>query len=217
MIIGCPQCDTRFVVPSTIFMRGARKLRCSSCKHTWTQEEPLEKSDGIQSFASHIHTSKPKISKDELSLIGKIKRDFTQGYAIIGGAFIVVLIGFFIYQFMTPRLVMGEGLAFDNIMIERDGSNLLIIGAIVNAMDSDRGIPSIEITKLMMGGIKGDSVIVKPEKSILQSGETLPLSIELSDVGTEVLNVSIGFKIDGYEMSQPNIEEQHQNNENHSD
>jgi predicted Zn finger-like uncharacterized protein len=188
MILTCPECDTRFVVPSTIFMRGGRKLRCSSCKHSWFQEEPMERADNA--------TAQPSESKnDKTSFFNRIKQDFQQGYVLIGGVFALVLIAFFTYKFLTPSIVIGQGLAFDNITIERDGTTLTLNGEIVNAMDSDRGVPSIKITRVLANDIEGDATIISPDKDVLHSGEMLPINASLDGVGPEVLNVKLGFNL----------------------
>lgn len=196
MILTCPQCDTRFVVPSTIFMRGGRKLRCSSCKHKWFQEEPLEKAEGLNYAASLKSSSGDESSEDKELLLDKIKSDFTNGYKVIAGVFFIIIIGFFIYRALTPPLVMGQGLAFDNVAIERKEDQLIVTGEIVNAMDSDRGVPLIQITKILMNDIQGDTVIIAPEKEILHSGETMALSATIDNAGVEVKNLKVTFKSD---------------------
>jgi len=207
MILTCPECDTRFVVPSTIFMRGGRKLRCSSCKHQWFQEEPLEK----KTDADTISDQQNALNNDnETSYIEKIKNDFRQGYSVIGGVCSIVVIIFIAYKVMMPSLIIGQGLAFDNITIERDGTALKINGNIVNAMDADRGVPSVKITRILGDDIEGDATIISPDKNMLSSGEILPISATLDDVEKEVLNIKLSFN-----LVQDKIEEK--NSENHQE
>jgi predicted Zn finger-like uncharacterized protein len=40
MIIACPACNTRYVVPDSAIGVDGRTVRCAKCKHSWYQEGP---------------------------------------------------------------------------------------------------------------------------------------------------------------------------------
>jgi predicted Zn finger-like uncharacterized protein len=40
MIIACPACATRYVVPDSAVGVGGRTVRCAKCRHSWFQEGP---------------------------------------------------------------------------------------------------------------------------------------------------------------------------------
>lgn len=40
MIIACPACSTRYVVPDTAIGVDGRTVRCAKCRHSWFQEGP---------------------------------------------------------------------------------------------------------------------------------------------------------------------------------
>jgi predicted Zn finger-like uncharacterized protein len=40
MLLVCPSCRTRYVVPDTAIGATGRQVRCASCRHSWFQEGP---------------------------------------------------------------------------------------------------------------------------------------------------------------------------------
>ncbi len=197
MIITCPECDTRFIVPSTVFMRGGRKMKCASCAHQWFQDEPLEKSEAVKKFARDLDKGQKKTSKKSSGegFLPTLKQEIIDGKFFVIGGFSCVLIIFFIIHLMSSApLIMGQGLAFHNIAIKRDNGDMTLIGEIVNTMNEKRGVPTLQIAELLHDDLLGNTHLIKPEKEILNADETLKITLQLPAIAHEVRNLKIGFE-----------------------
>ena len=195
MILTCPQCETRFVVPDTAIPPGGRSVRCAKCQAKWHQlpVEEDDREDLTKNPDNNIIVEKKSPNETFLKIMAGIKKECAEGYKPFAAGLVVVLLAFFIVtQFMGSPLVIGQGLAFDKVTIERDGDDFQIHGTIVNSMNELRGVPKIQITTLFED-IEGDRFLIAPEKTILKPNEEIHFSYDMKDSDPAVTDIKVGF------------------------
>lgn len=72
MIISCPACGTRYVVPETAIGGEGRTVRCAKCKHSWFQEpKPLDLTEQAASGGTNGKTSAQPAAPAKPKPVGK--------------------------------------------------------------------------------------------------------------------------------------------------
>ena len=202
MIISCPQCDMRYDVPVAAFSGGSRKMKCASCAHVWVQEELLEKNDApfkamLDRARDSANASKadqnPQVEEKE-NLLQTILLDFREGMIVIALTCAVVIAGYVgISMMLSPALIYGQGLAFNDMKVERSEGGVIVTGEIVNSMKDPRGVPALNVVELMAHDMKGDEHVIAPPVDILQGGSSVPVKLSLPHIGKAVMSVHVTF------------------------
>jgi predicted Zn finger-like uncharacterized protein len=61
MILPCPECNARYLVPASAFAEGGRQVRCAKCGHVWAADLPSEVAAALASVMPEVQAeAKPE-------------------------------------------------------------------------------------------------------------------------------------------------------------
>lgn len=200
MIIECPECQAEFTVPSTVFAKGGRKLKCASCKHVWfhdpaTVTKSAEASnpalDAIADKLDQAGGSSSSSARKGGGFLSTLKTDLTEGKIWVGLGLLLILCGFILYYVMQPSLIMGQGLAFDHVRVERqENGSFLVTGDIINTMNAPRGVPDIAVH---IAGDHAETRFFQPAQTVLESNQSFDFSYTINDLPDDADSITVTF------------------------
>ena len=131
--------------------------------------------------------------KPQNRYVQAVKNEIVTGYKSILLGLFIVLFGYWIYLALSPGIIMGQGLTFNNVEITREGGTMRVRGEIVNTMNEMRGVPSITITT-MFADVAGDTVVYKPPIEGLGAGTSAQIDYQIGEYSADITDLRIGFK-----------------------
>lgn len=165
MIVNCPNCSARFMVEASALGPTGRQVRCGRCKQAWFQgpaePEALQLEQSVPEFVIRPRTPGSNLP----ALTPRPRRKLrTFGWLLLLLLLVAALaFGWYNREMLASRIsgldalidrVFGPNalgtsavleIPSDRINYTRDGAALVVKGVIVNASDSEREVPPLEL------------------------------------------------------------------------
>lgn len=170
MILTCPNCASRFLLPAQALAPSGRRVKCSSCSSKWFQlpdpDEMLADMEAkIRDIPEAVKPERPPAAihppAEKRRRIAKVIKIPYLSYGAAALVFLAILTAFVVlkpvimriwppaavlYEMMgLPVEIPGEGVTFDKVSAKVvDEKTILIEGQIINLTLKKQKLPAIE-------------------------------------------------------------------------
>ncbi|NNE86237.1 MAG: hypothetical protein HKN28_19915 [Alphaproteobacteria bacterium] len=218
MILGCPECNTRFAIDAQALRPDGRRVKCGKCEHVWFEEPPSPSAAEPISVTPLEPEEQSSIPTPNLPALTRADQKRTAGAAWVLVVFLLVVVGALAWFGresiarawpMVETIYAAVGInAFpqpgDGFSIEfgmkRVGETMLqISGEVINSSNESlitppiyaifEGAPEVE-------GAKGEileSWQIPVDAKVLGPGEKVPFFAESDPFPENTANVSVLF------------------------
>lgn len=190
MIITCPDCTARFVLPERALGEAGKKVRCGKCRHTWFMQPPARSAEDTDS----LRKARLKAARDAAATAEAVasgaktylpaiaaKNRIAHEWIVFAFCFVWLIVATFYlfgpnivnkYEFPKPfykklGIIPTKGMRLYDTEMEKikqyGRASVSISGVIANESGETRLVPD-----LMISQVNHDGVIVETE--LLKSG-----------------------------------------------
>lgn len=197
MIIQCPSCSSKFLVPNNAIKAEGRKVKCSKCKHIWLQLPKFNISNVIPSIQKEI-TADPIPENSNLPVIKKKKVSPALKTATVVLLILNIIGTSFVYfKRKSYHTAYNERLPVSlyNINIKSEESeeskNISINGLMVNETENQHNVPEIRLTLYDDKNNSIKTVFLHSDNSFIMPEQTLSFTNTLENIDKKCHHILI--------------------------
>lgn len=211
MILGCPECDTRFAIDAQALRPDGRRVKCGKCDHVWFEEAPPPSAAEPLSVTPLEPEEQSRIPTPNLPAVTVADQKRTAGAAwVMCGVLLAVIValGWFGRESIARALpaaetiyasigvhafpLPGEGFSID-LEVKRVGESLQLVGEISNTTDEALPLPPVYgvLQDANGQGLRHWQLSINTQ--VLGPGEKVPFTSEIKTIPEGTANVSVLF------------------------
>ena len=211
MILGCPECNTRFAIDAQALRPDGRRVKCGKCDHVWFEEPPPPSPAEPISVTPLEPEEQATVPIPNLPAIASADQKRTAGAAwVLVGLLIAVVLALAWFGRESIALAWppaetiyasvgisafpppGEGFSVE-MEVKREGEKLQLVGEVVNTTDESRALPPIYAVLQDANGKRLRHWQLTVDVETLGPDERVPFSTEIDSMPEGTANVSILF------------------------
>jgi predicted Zn finger-like uncharacterized protein len=222
LILTCPACGKRYLVPSSALGSAGRRVRCAACGETWFQEAQPQDAESRQTFDDLVINPPPEdIEPPPLRPGSNLpalrrrpeKRKLPIGWILLGLFIVAVLAGGVLargpivaqwppaarlYEMVgLPVPVPGAGLVLHDVATERMSQGgvpvLVVTGTIANPTQEVKNLPKLRVSLRDGRRQEIQSWVFSADTGKLVPGEFVKFGTEFANPSTEAVDLTLTF------------------------
>ena len=213
MILGCPECNTRFAIDAQALRPDGRRVKCGKCEHIWFEGPPVPNAAEPIRVTPLEPEEQSSIPVPNLPALTRADQKRTAGAAwVLVGVMLAVVVSLAwfgresIAQAWPPAEMIyasvgvnafpppGAGLSVD-MEVKRIEDQLELVGEVINTTGRSLILPPIYAVLEDAGGKQMRYWQLDVEVTELGPNEKVPFSTKIETIPDGTANVSILFTI----------------------
>lgn len=225
MILTCPACGKRYLVPSSALGSSGRRVRCAACGDSWFQEAPSQEPEAESSEHPVVDPPPEDFEPPPLRASSNLpalrrrpekKKKKPVGWILLGMFVIAVLVvglagrgaivsawppAARLYEAVgLPVPVPGAGLVLHDVATERGSQGgipvLIVTGTVANPTQEVKDVPKLRVSLRDARRREVQAWVFAADTAKLVPGEFVKFGSEFANPSTEAVDLTITFTDD---------------------